>query len=657
MFVLSLAVRFWAASSVTFPIPPDAAYYYSVAENLHSGRGFVIDYTWNYIRGMPQSLPVPSNDYWQPLTSIILGLSFKIFPPSWQAAQLLTTLFGSLLPVLGFWFAFYLVKDLTLASLGGLFLALQPEMIFESATCDSPVFFSFFGAAGLISLLLGLTKSARWLVLVGMLSALSYLTRSDGAVVLLVATVVCLWFWKRDEFRVRGWLLCMWGVFAVIVAPWLLRNYLAFGSPFPTGQLKTIFAAKYEYLFSTQPEALTLSNYLSHGFGDLLAGKAKALVYCLRDLSAACTWPIVVLAVWEFVSARRLKTHLPIFFHFILIVLAAPLIFTLPALTYVHMVPPLVPLLPAFAILGFKRLWQKLHLTNRFHFGWGAAVLLLGLTAHSGLSLSNAAYYFLTQSETEAQLQRNIGAYLEGEGNSSRPIFTDEPWGYYYMNHKPAFFCPLDPYPRIKEAAAERNVEYVVLLNRVLAPLPDFKQAVEEDPYLVLVAYIFPFEELPNTDVAATFSPEDWVKVLPTIWAIPSWKVGKVRVFRFLDPNVTGKNLSLHDLGRLHNKSGQRLALTSRVTDSPALLEAALTCFRKAVKCAPDVPATYYNLALALHDLSRNKESNLGIRPSEIPEYQEALENARKALEMAPERADFAQLVNKLEAALGNQAH
>ena len=78
IFLLALAVRALTALPLEQPGYFDAYYYYDVAENLKLGRGFVVDFIWNYLDN-PPSVSHPSNLYWMPFPSILIYLSFLLF--------------------------------------------------------------------------------------------------------------------------------------------------------------------------------------------------------------------------------------------------------------------------------------------------------------------------------------------------------------------------------------------------------------------------------------------------------------------------------------------------------------------------------------------------------------------------------------------------
>jgi len=747
---------------LTCPVPVDAAYYYSVAENLHQGRGFVIDYAWNYLRGIPESLPVPSNDYWQPLASIMLALGFAVAPVSWVTAQAVAVFFGCLLALMALWFAWRVSGSMLLGLLAGIYVAVMPDAVFASNTTDTPVFFAVFGGAALMAAVLGFSEFARarpgekparllrYFVAIGVLCALGYLTRSDGALILLTATFFFLRFRKdrsllslevapdeaapgqscprvgtegvsgeNAEGRKGGtnsaaafpawWLLMMWGVFMVVVCPWLVRNYLAFGSPLPGGFLKAALVAKYADFFTSQPEKLTLSYYLSHGSVYNFSLKFLTLGNCIAKLTEIYGWLVLGLALWELCAGRRRPTHLPMLFHLVVVLVLTSFVLTLVALkgTFHHMIPIFIPLMPAYALLGVKRFWGKVRLARktyfrwglatfavalvpvlvllrlrgssldlygltrlleviggaglvvalvavvcrRLDFRWGAAAAFLGVSAISTVSVFRFPVGQVDYCERKMQLQRNAASFVERvvkeEGAVERPIFSDNPWDYYYAAHKPSYSIPLDPYDRIREVARKLGVEYMAAYPGVLPRFPDLAERLEQDTSVVLLGVVYPFKDLPDSRFAASLPTEQlkgkWneIEASRKKGEAPVEKVEMILVFKFLDGGAGGQRLSPLDIGRLHHRSGKMLVMVGQ-------FEQAVISFRKALRCAPDVPDAYANLARALLEYARDKVERTRQPLGQVAEFGEALANARKAMEMAPGREDFRRLVAEI---------
>ncbi|MBD2104606.1 hypothetical protein [Leptolyngbya sp. FACHB-261] len=85
--VVALLSRLMFVGLLHHPRHGDRAFYYTVAENLVDGRGFEVDYIWNYLSN-PERLPHSSNDFWMPMTAVIISLSMFVFGKSLPAALL-----------------------------------------------------------------------------------------------------------------------------------------------------------------------------------------------------------------------------------------------------------------------------------------------------------------------------------------------------------------------------------------------------------------------------------------------------------------------------------------------------------------------------------------------------------------------------------------
>src|SRR5262249_57634690 len=95
----------------------DVAFYYVVAENLARGRGFVIDYIWNFW-SHPAGIPAFSNDWWMPLTSVLCALGMKLGGIGYASAQNTMIVVSSALPLAVYLLGRELWGDRRVARLG-----------------------------------------------------------------------------------------------------------------------------------------------------------------------------------------------------------------------------------------------------------------------------------------------------------------------------------------------------------------------------------------------------------------------------------------------------------------------------------------------------------------------------------------------------------
>ena len=96
LYAFALTVRLWAASLIHFPLSEGSAYYSTVAANLASGRGLVIDSIWSYATP-PLTLPRPGFELWQPLASFVYAGPMATIGQGFSSAQLGGVLVGALI--------------------------------------------------------------------------------------------------------------------------------------------------------------------------------------------------------------------------------------------------------------------------------------------------------------------------------------------------------------------------------------------------------------------------------------------------------------------------------------------------------------------------------------------------------------------------------
>ena len=76
LFAVGLVARAAAGAFFLGPAYPDSFYYVNVAHALAAGRGFNLDYIWNFVDvggtiPADPTLPIPSNAHWMPLASLV----------------------------------------------------------------------------------------------------------------------------------------------------------------------------------------------------------------------------------------------------------------------------------------------------------------------------------------------------------------------------------------------------------------------------------------------------------------------------------------------------------------------------------------------------------------------------------------------------------
>lgn len=457
----------------------DASYTQHVGANLARGRGFTQDIVWNYLEEQ-KTIPQPSNLYWLPLPSLLSGMAMAVFGISYRAAQLPFILL-SLVPPL---FAFYLARRLyardDYAWMAGLLTAFSG---FYTVYWISPDNFTPFAVTtdfALLCLAFGvLKKQTRFFLAAGIFAGLAQLSRADAALLLIAA--LCLLLWHRrvmgGNFSILA-LLAMGGGLALIFAPWLVRNYLAIGTPFAPGNARTLWLSSYDEFFSFDVARLTMQRYLDWGIANIAISKFNALWFIVLVLMFG-VWqiflaPFAVVGFWR--ERARVELQVAVIY-LVLLVLAMAFVFTFPAThgSMLHsaaalvaygavMVPPGLDV--AVAWLGKRRKSWNVAQAQKF-FRWGA----VGLAIFFSMYLYAQGVWLPPGQGATAPLwnERDIEFAAIDTELSARsvpaesPIITVDPPSFVNSTGRRSIYMPTESVDAIFDAARQFGADYLVL--------------------------------------------------------------------------------------------------------------------------------------------------------------------------------------------------
>jgi hypothetical protein len=341
VFLVALVVRAWAATQITFPRPEDVAYYVGVARNLVEGRGLVTDAIWSF-GTPPLSFPRPAFEVWLPLPAFLAAVPMAILGTTFAAAQVSSAIVGSLVCVL----AWRLAADVAVArampagrarsfAVGtGLACAVYLPLVHASVQPDSTM---PFAALVLLGCLL-ITRFGRRLSLEGAREGIDdFVTRTERLVVrrsrvgLALAVVLGLAAMTRNEaiwlaltFALIEWSnarqafsrwsdrLGAWGIRVIpvafftffVFAPWALRDWVVFGSPFPGQALTNALSLEGTDIFAWREEP-TLSRYLAAGIPRLLELRWIGFVHNVMDVLVFLGIPLSIIGLLGLPGAWR----------------------------------------------------------------------------------------------------------------------------------------------------------------------------------------------------------------------------------------------------------------------------------------------------------------------------------------------------------------
>lgn len=208
VFVIALVLRliFLRFHQV---VETDTGYYAYLGRNLLSGKGyFDIEGNLNFL------LP--------PLYPILIGLFYFCIKNLALASKLISVFSGALLVIPVYLLAkkFYNKK---IAYLSGILVTIFPPLIYISNIAYSDALYIFFIFLAMYVGWLSIEKKKIiWGIFAGILFGLSYLTRPEGIIGLMIIPLVSLIFLRK--WRTKRWLkklLVLFICFLIIVSPYL----------------------------------------------------------------------------------------------------------------------------------------------------------------------------------------------------------------------------------------------------------------------------------------------------------------------------------------------------------------------------------------------------------------------------------------------------
>ena len=444
VFLIALAVRAAVAAMIVFPTPEDTTYYVGVARNLVEGRGLVADAIWSF-QTPPLVFPRPAFEVWLPLPSLLAAIPMAIAGATFRAAQLVPVLAGALVPVLAWRLAADVAAELalptgrarTLAVGSGLTAAVSLPLLLHSALPDSTMPFAALalGACVLMPRLLARAKAgdalpSRGLVVLGVLIGLAALTRNE-AIWLGLAWLIVVWVSGAGDARRRIALVAIPGVVAAaIFAPWAIRDWGTFGTPFPGQALSNALSIDGSDIFAWQ-DPPTLGRYLALGPARLVELRLEGIAHNLFSVLLLPGIPTGLIGLLGLPVLARLEAARPTLIVVAITFLATSLLFPVSTTwgTFLHAAGPAHVLLIVGSLVVLDRLIVRV---GRIR-GWtrpvawlGAGLTIFGCTLFSTAILPSYAASAAAVRDRYAALAGQLAAQgisLAGRG----PVISDFP--------------------------------------------------------------------------------------------------------------------------------------------------------------------------------------------------------------------------------------
>ncbi len=208
---LALVVRvaYWVVVARDYAPASDASQYDELARNLASGRGFSLVF--------PQ-LALHPTAWRPPAYPALLGFVYWVFGPSVGAGMVLNLLIGLGVVALTYQLAMRLGGPLAAIVAAGLVAAYPPLVVNDLCLLTEPL-------SLLLLLGMSLCLIERRPLLAGLFTGLLVLARPSAQGLVLIVGIWCLsqMGWRRT--------LQISAVAAIVVVPWIVRNWVELGSP------------------------------------------------------------------------------------------------------------------------------------------------------------------------------------------------------------------------------------------------------------------------------------------------------------------------------------------------------------------------------------------------------------------------------------------
>jgi hypothetical protein len=486
VFLVAVAIRWYAASLVVFPKPEDTAYYVDVARNLLAGRGLVTDALWSF-QTPPLVVPREAFEVWLPLPTFLAAIPMAILGSTFAAAQVSSVVIGAIVPVLAWRLAADVAAEQglppgrarTLAIGTGLTAAVSLPLLLHSTLPDSTM---LFGALTLATTLLITRIRARvtaavpgpathrplgLLIALGVVLGLAALTRNEALWLALIWAVLA---WRTPvPARDRLALVAIPALVAVaFFVPWMVRDWLAFGSPLPGQALTNALSIHGTDIFAWS-DPVSVGRYLAVGPARLLEMRVIGIEHNLFDVLLVPGAPLSIIGLIGLPWAARIRALQPLLLVALVIFFVTSLLFPVSTTwgTFLHAAGAIHVLLMISALLALDRLIAAIGRRR----GWTRPVAWLApaLTVSGALLFSIAVLpAFGKGSVATARTFDVLDREMAAAGlpiDEVGPIITDAPIWVPYVGGGTGLALPFEPPASILDLAHRFGATTVVVLD------------------------------------------------------------------------------------------------------------------------------------------------------------------------------------------------
>ena len=502
LYLLALIVRLAVMAHFPDAAYPDSYYYSDVARSLAAGHGFSVDFVWIFaevggkIPAVPV-LPIPSNAHWMPLASLVQVPFIAALGPTAVASALPFALIGALAAPLTWAIARDAGTSRLVAVGVGVMVALPLLLLVFMVQPDNFSLFQPLVAGALWLGSRGLRGDARAFALAGLLVGFATLARNDGVLVGATLGLAFLWdrwrAWRsggsrRPAIPVWSAIACA-ALFAIVMAPWIIRQLAVFGSISPSSASgKVLFIRSIEEWNSITTPA-TLDWLLGQGMGPFLLSRIGGLVAAVGIFTTlACAGLLLVPMVIGAWSRRRSVWFGPFFVYTGLLFAFSGLVSAVhvPGGTFIHSAVALVPHAYILALEGIavavgwiatqRRSWNAAAATRVFTvatIGAGAlAAIVVTLGLHGGWAQKRAD-------------RETLAAAVAVVAQPDDRVMSIDASGIEYVSGHGGVVSPNDPIETDHDVAVAYRIDWLILeRDSIVASLAPVLSGQSRPPWI-----------------------------------------------------------------------------------------------------------------------------------------------------------------------------
>jgi len=461
LLVLAIAVRISFAISLEHPGHGDTSYYLTLAQNIADGRGFVIDYIWHFF--YPQeNLTHPANDFWAPLTSVIISLFLAVFGKSLFIALIPSIIFGMLIAFITYRISVLYFQSKLLAYWAAGLSLFTPHLFIFSFLTDTVIYYAAFISLGLYFIIKG-QVNPRYFYLSAILAGLANLTRQDGIFLYIIVLAAVIILNISAKQKLKTLLICT-AIYILILSPYMISNLYYFDSIYAASSYKLAFLQTYEDHYSYAKE-LSLSTYLAWGLSNILKLKSQIvipnIITTLR-LFGTILFPFLAIGIinmiYYLLKSNIRKNVFPPVLYFIMLFLFYTLIVNFSAYGggYHRSIQALMPFFIVFSIDGLARLIKSKSLLYPLMTIISLAMVILSISEGNKL---------LAYCHKQNLSLTNLKTTIEHIHKSNEEIVlrTRHPWESHNSTGLRAIQIPNDDLETIYKVALNYKANYLLL--------------------------------------------------------------------------------------------------------------------------------------------------------------------------------------------------